>query len=318
MSYTTKLKWARFILFLAAAYNIVWGIIVSLVPELILFDDVSSPFILIILRCVGMLVGVYGIAYYIASKDPAKYWSLVFVGYVGKILGPIGAFYYVYTGAIKKEFLIVNIFNDLIWLIPFTWIIYQAVKGKLSPPATGITLPLYQRGLGTEFDTLAPAVKAFHSTNKPLSYAGTFSITRGKSFMSNLIANMAGLPAASGAVTMELTVTPSENGETWSRIIGGKKVASKQWMEGEYIAERFRGMELLLKLSVVDGNLVISDVSSTVMGIPMPPFFTPTGLATEKDAGDGVAVNVDIGFKPFGRVINYSGTIKPVEKRSPV
>src|ERR1700761_3322913 len=119
------MKSAKLIMLLAAIYNLVWGAIISIDPQLILFSNQETPFILILLRCIGMLVGVYGIAYYFASKDPVRYWPLVFVGFIGKLLGPPGALYYIYTGELTPSFLWVNVFNDLIWLIPFGWILYQ-------------------------------------------------------------------------------------------------------------------------------------------------------------------------------------------------
>ncbi|MFD0764273.1 hypothetical protein ACFQZI_05380 [Mucilaginibacter lutimaris] len=84
---TTKLKAAKTIMLLAAIYNIFWGIVISAYPQIILFGNPPTDFLLIILRCVGMLVGVYGIAYYFASKDPVAYWPLILVGFIGKVLG---------------------------------------------------------------------------------------------------------------------------------------------------------------------------------------------------------------------------------------
>ena len=66
----SKLSVAKLIMFLAAIYNLVWGAIISTDPQLILFGYPETPFVLILIRCIGMLVGVYGVAYYFASKDP--------------------------------------------------------------------------------------------------------------------------------------------------------------------------------------------------------------------------------------------------------
>ena len=132
MQNSAKLKWAKFIMLLAAVYNLCWGAAISLFPQIMLFGNPPTDFLLIILKCVGMLVGVYGIAYYFASRDPEKYWPLIFVGFIGKFLGPLGTAYYVYTGALPISFLWVNVFNDLVWLFPFAWIIYQALTKQLS------------------------------------------------------------------------------------------------------------------------------------------------------------------------------------------
>lgn len=116
---------------LAAIYNTVWGIVISVYPQVILFDYPSTPFTLIVLRCIGMLVGTYAIAYYFASRDPVRYWPLILVGFIGKVLGPIGSVYYILIDELTPKFLYVNLLNDLIWLIPFGWILWQIRTNKL-------------------------------------------------------------------------------------------------------------------------------------------------------------------------------------------
>lgn len=128
----TKLRWAKLIMLLAAIYNLAWGAVISIDPQLILFGNPETPFVLILIRCIGMLVGVYGIAYYFASKDPVRYWPLIFVGFIGKVFGPIGSAYYIATDELTTRFLYVNLLNDLIWLIPFGWILWLVWRGSLS------------------------------------------------------------------------------------------------------------------------------------------------------------------------------------------
>src|ERR1700760_294843 len=120
-----KLRIAKRIMLLAAIYNLTWGAVISLDPQLILFGSPETPFTLILLRCIGMLVGTYGIAYYFASRDPGRYWPLILVGFVGKVLGPVGALYYIVTGQLTPKFLYVNLLNDFIWLVPFAWILWM-------------------------------------------------------------------------------------------------------------------------------------------------------------------------------------------------
>jgi len=307
----SKLKWARFILFLATIYNLFWGAVISLYPQIILFDSAPSTFMLIVLKCVGMLVGVYGIAYYFASVNPQRYWPLILVGFIGKILGPIGAIYYVVLGDMKPGFLWVNVFNDFIWLYPFGWILYQVLTDRLTTfNSPRENKSLYQTFLGDDFGSLSPNLREFHQSKTMIRAFGEFKVTRGGNFITNMFANVADLPLSANAAEAELIVRPSPNQETWTRRIGDKKVISEQWLENEFLVERFKGIKIYLSAQVVEGNLIIYDVVSTVLGFPMPPFFTPTVLATGADEDDGVLVNVEIGFKPFGRIINYCGIVK--------
>ena len=112
---------------LAAIYNILWGALVILFPHLFFdlagMERTNYPEIR---QCVGMIVGVYGVGYWLAALDPVKHYPIVLVGFLGKILGPIGFAQALITGRFPLAFGIIIIFNDLIWWIPF----YKLLKEK--------------------------------------------------------------------------------------------------------------------------------------------------------------------------------------------
>ncbi len=112
---------------LAAIYNILWGAFVILFPHLFFdlagMERTNYPEIW---QCVGMIVGVYGVGYWLAAQDPVKHYPIVLVGFLGKILGPIGFTQALITGRFPLAFGIIIIFNDLIWWIPF----YKLLKEK--------------------------------------------------------------------------------------------------------------------------------------------------------------------------------------------
>ncbi|MFT5524851.1 MAG: small multidrug resistance pump [Pirellulaceae bacterium] len=70
-------------------------------------------------QSVGMVVGVYGIGYLIAARDPYRHWPIVLVGLAGKILGPIGFVFAAAQGEFPWSWGTVILFSDLIWWIPF-------------------------------------------------------------------------------------------------------------------------------------------------------------------------------------------------------
>jgi hypothetical protein len=74
------------------------------------------------IRCIGMMVGIYALGYWIAAQDVLRYWPLVAVGIVGKTLGPIGFLQAALSGALPWHSGIMLLFNDLVWWLPF-WII---------------------------------------------------------------------------------------------------------------------------------------------------------------------------------------------------
>ena len=119
----------RFILWAAALYHVGWGLLIVAFPmqtsRLTGVEPGSYPQLW---RGFGMVFAVFGVGYAIAARHPVKHWLLVFVGFLGKVLGPIGFL----VGAVKGQFPWATgwtfITDDLIWWIPFSWVLYQAYR----------------------------------------------------------------------------------------------------------------------------------------------------------------------------------------------
>lgn len=114
-------RWISWALLLAGAYNVVWGLWVIIFPahfwRLLALPQPNYPELW---QCIGMIVGVYGVGYIIAARDPARHWLIVLVGLLGKVLGPIGLVLALLSGKLAPRFGAVNVFNDFVWWIPFT------------------------------------------------------------------------------------------------------------------------------------------------------------------------------------------------------
>jgi len=119
--------WMEITLILAGIYNILWGGFIVLYPDFLFqYANLHVPRYPEIWQCVGMIVGVYGIGYLAASLDPLVHWPIVLVGALGKLLGPIGFAFSLYSGRFNTDFGIVIISNDIIWWVPFGLILYKS------------------------------------------------------------------------------------------------------------------------------------------------------------------------------------------------
>jgi len=118
----------------AGVYNLAWGALTVLLPGW-LFDltGLAHPNYPFIWQCVGMIVGVYGIGYLAASRDPITHWPIVLVGFLGKIFGPLGYLMGVLRGEVPLEFGWTLPTNDLLWWIPFGLILLHAWRTHRSP-----------------------------------------------------------------------------------------------------------------------------------------------------------------------------------------
>jgi small multidrug resistance pump len=129
----TSPAWMARVLAIAGVYNILWGAIVILLPQqtLALLDlPDQSPVTLNFWACIGMIVGVYGVGYLAAARDPLRHWPIVLVGFLGKIFGPIGLIKPWNDGTLPSEFWLTIIFNDLIWWVPFALILLAALRTR--------------------------------------------------------------------------------------------------------------------------------------------------------------------------------------------
>lgn len=123
------------VLWAAAIYNLAWGGFVVLFPTaLFRWAGMPPPNYPELWQCVGMMVGVYGVAYALAARDPIRYWPIVLAGLLGKILGPIGFLHGALAGRLPWRAGWTIVTNDLIWWLPFAAMLAAAWR---RPPVDG-------------------------------------------------------------------------------------------------------------------------------------------------------------------------------------
>jgi len=115
----------------AAIYNLIWGAINILFPNL-LFDllQMPRPNPVAFWQLAGMFVLVYAPAYFWAARFPEHYPHLVAIGLLGKILGPIGFVWSVATNQLPLAFGWTILTNDLIWWLPFGLYLREAARAR--------------------------------------------------------------------------------------------------------------------------------------------------------------------------------------------
>ncbi len=118
-------RWPALVLRMAALYNILWGAW-QIVAPLSFFDVMGMEPInhAMVWQGMGMVIGVYGLAYFWASFDYIRHWPIVAVGLLGKVLGPVG---YVISDA-PASFGYTLITNDLAWWLPFGIMLLHAKR----------------------------------------------------------------------------------------------------------------------------------------------------------------------------------------------
>ena len=123
-------RWMKSVLLVAGVYNLIWGLLAVVAPQWMLsVSGVNAgPVAFAFWQCIGMIVGVYGVGYIIAAKHPFHHWPITLVGLLGKILGPAGFILATTNDLLPATMVWTIVANDLIWWIPFTAILWGAVR----------------------------------------------------------------------------------------------------------------------------------------------------------------------------------------------
>ena len=128
----------RLVFALAGFYNIAWGLWTVTDPQWFFrFTGMPPANYPAIFACLGMVVGLYGILYFEIARVPERGWLIAAVGLTGKVLGPIGMFWLIWSGTWPASALILCVTNDLIWWLPFTVYLHDAWPGARAQLATG-------------------------------------------------------------------------------------------------------------------------------------------------------------------------------------
>lgn len=132
MERTKPANWMKYVLWAAAVYNIAWGTIVVLFPlRPFEWAGMAVPNYPELWQCIGMIVGVYGVAYGAAAVDPYRHWPVLLAGLLGKILGPIGFLNAASHGRLPWNAGWILVTNDLIWWVPFALVLTAAHRAYL-------------------------------------------------------------------------------------------------------------------------------------------------------------------------------------------
>lgn len=120
--------WWRVVLVIAAVYNLIAGF-----SMMIFYHEgfqalgLEKTSFNLPIQLVGMCVALFGVGYWIVSRDPIENRNLLLIGLLSKAIGPLLAVRYILRGQLPIWILIVFFFADLIYLLPF-WIIYSRSK----------------------------------------------------------------------------------------------------------------------------------------------------------------------------------------------
>jgi len=117
--------WWKHVLVVAAVYNVIAGLsMIVFYHEGYRGLGLDKTSFNLPIQLVGMCVALFGIGYWITSRNPVENRNVLLLGMLSKAIGPLLAIRYIARGELPAWILIVFFFADLIYLLPF-WLIYR-------------------------------------------------------------------------------------------------------------------------------------------------------------------------------------------------
>lgn len=120
----------QIILRVAALVSLIWGFLVPIIPFLIqsFFGPEMEASFSEMLQYVGIVFGVMGIGYFIASFDPGKHWSVVFIGLLMNVFLALNFLKIYLTDIVPSQIPLFLFLNSVIWIVPFFYILLLAYE----------------------------------------------------------------------------------------------------------------------------------------------------------------------------------------------
>lgn len=114
------LPWMRYLLRFVGGYNVLAGIgMMIFYHEGFRFLNVDKPTLMLPLQLVGVMVGLFGVGYWLVARNPVENRNVLTLGFFSKFLGSILGVTYVAIGKLPVAFLPILFFADIIYLVPF-------------------------------------------------------------------------------------------------------------------------------------------------------------------------------------------------------
>ena len=137
--------WMRWLLGFVGCYNLLAGLTMMVFyHESFRFLGVPKPHLMLPVQLVGILVGLFGVGYWMVVRNPVENRNLLVLGFWSKALGSSLGVGYVLLGKLPPVFLVILFFADIIYLPPFLVIMRRlaALGDRGAAASAGIAQPL--------------------------------------------------------------------------------------------------------------------------------------------------------------------------------
>lgn len=161
--------------------------------------------------------------------------------------------------------------------------------------------------MGEETASLLPTIQHLHCATSPRQFEGQVTVTVGKG-LARLAARLAGFPPPMQFAAFALKISPTRQGETWTRFFAGHKTVSTLCAKQGQLFERFGPITTILRPHLQDdGNIRFHTGRAWFLGVPLPTFLSPRGEVSVETQNDRYVFDITGDLPLTGRIVRYRG-----------
>ncbi len=173
-----------------------------------------------------------------------------------------------------------------------------------------MSLPLYRRVLGRQFDELPARVRELHDLDGASVWEGRARVERGRSLLARLAAALSSLPPEADDCPLRVTFEPAGGKEIWSRQYGTALFRSVQYESGGLLRERVGPSTFVFTAVASAEGLALRLDGFRLLGLPMPRTLHPNVRTFEREHDGRYRFEVEAKLPLVGLLVRYAGWLE--------
>lgn len=124
--------WGKIALFVAAVFHLIWGGLSLVYPTFVFsLTGAIPPQPIDSFQALGLYSLVMGVGFLCASTNPTRHWPVVLMGLLISVALTLGFIVNYANGQLPGRFFWVTFLHDVLWIVPFAWILHEAHEYSL-------------------------------------------------------------------------------------------------------------------------------------------------------------------------------------------
>ena len=173
-----------------------------------------------------------------------------------------------------------------------------------------MSLPLYRRLLGPDFDALPARVRELHDLDRIGVWQGRAKVERGRSLVARIAATLSSLPPEGDDQPLRVTFAAVGDKEIWARQFGKALFRSVQYERGGLLRERVAISTFVFATVASADGLALRLDGFRLLGVPMPRMLHPAVSTFESERDGRYRFEVEAHLPLFGLLVRYSGWLE--------